>query len=309
MRRGGSEHDVAASVSPQHRPQPRVSIVVISRNRVHELLPTLGRLGELSGDIPVVVVDNGSHDGTTHAVRARFPHVTVIRSEANLGGGGRNIGARLAGTRYIAFCDDDTWWEPGSLERAVDLLEQHSDVALLAARVMVEPHGRVDPVCDLMSRSPLAPRPDLPGPRVRGFLACSAVVRRDAFLAAGGFEPRFVVGGEEELLACDLAASGWELVYVDELEVHHRPSMSRDPASRRRREQRNTLWTAWLRRPRREALTLTLEAFRRSASDADARAGLLDATRALPWVARNRRVVREPLAGELRLLDAARRDH
>jgi GT2 family glycosyltransferase len=128
-------------------------------------------------------------------------------------------------------------------------------------------------------------------------------VRRDAFLDVGGFEPRFVVGGEEELLAWDLAARGWELVYAEHLIVHHRPSTARDPSVRRRRELRNDLWTSWLRRPRRDALTRTATALRRAVHDADARAGRLEAARSFIWVAQNRRVVDEPLAGEIRLLD------
>jgi GT2 family glycosyltransferase len=280
-----------------------VAVVVITRDRHDELLETLDRLCASPEKVHVVVVDNGSRDGTAPAVRARFPDVTVVRSEENLGGGGRNVGARLVDTPYVAFCDDDTWWAAGSLTRAADLLDRHPDVAVLAARVIVEPDGRLDPVCELMGRSPLNHRADLPGPRVRGFLACSAVVRRVPFLDAGGFDPRFVVGGEEELLAWDLAGAGWELVYVDQLQVHHRPSTSRDPAARRRREHRNMLWTNWLRRPRRDALTLTVDALRRSLHDRDARAGCIDAARSLGWVLRNRRAVGEPLAGELRLLD------
>lgn len=281
----------------------RLAIVVISRDRVGELLATLRRLDDLPERVPVVVVDNASRDGTAIAVRNLFPRVRVVRSERNLGGGGRTLGARLVDTPYVAFCDDDTWWAPGSLARAADVLDRHRDVAVVAARVVVEPDGRVDPVCERMRHSPLPRRGDLPGPRVRGFLACSVVVRRRAFLDAGGFEARFVVGGEEALLAWDLASAGWELVYVDQLQVHHRPSTSRDVAARRRREQRNALWTTWLRRPGRDALGETMHALRRSIHDADTRRGLLDAARSAGWVARNRRVVREPLTGELRLLD------
>ena len=61
------------------------------------------------------------------------------------------------------------------------------------------------------------------GPAVLGFLACAVVVRRDAFLAAGGFQPRLHVYGEEALLAMDLAAAGWLLSYAPELTVRHLP--------------------------------------------------------------------------------------
>lgn len=295
----GSELAVDSCVQPQSR----VSVVVITRDRVDELVDTLARLATLPEPVPVVVVDNGSSDGTSAAVRVQFPDMRLVRSAENLGAGGRNVGAELVDTPYVAFCDDDSSWAPGSLTRAAELLDRHRDVALVAARVVVEPQGRLDPVCELMRCSPLPRRAELPGPRVRGFLACSAVVRRVPFLDAGGFERRFIIGREEALLAWDLATAGWELVYVDELLVHHRPSPSRDPSVRRRREQRNALWTSWLRRPRHDALMRTFAALRRSMHDIDERAAFVDAARSFAWAARHRRPVGEPLAGELRLLD------
>ena len=82
-----------------------------------------------------------------------------------------------------------------------------------------------------------------------GFLAGASMVRRSAFLQAGGFEPRFFIGGEEELLSIDLASRGWWLCYVPEIVVHHYPSPRRDVFSRRWHLVRNALWFAWLRRP------------------------------------------------------------
>ncbi|NVI85718.1 glycosyltransferase family 2 protein, partial [Actinomadura sp. BRA 177] len=122
--------------------------------------------------------------------------------------------------------------------------------ALLAARVLIGEEERLDPVSAQMAEAPLGRPGGLPGPAVLGFLACSVIVRRDAFLDAGGFSDVLHFAGEEELLALDLAAAGWGLAYVPELVVHHHPSKTgRDPAGRRRREIRNRLLTAWLRRP------------------------------------------------------------
>jgi hypothetical protein len=168
-------------------PSPsRVAVVIATRNRGPELLGTLTRLLALSERPRIVVVDNGSTDGTAELVRARHPDVQVV--------------------------------------------------------------------CQEMADSPLQPADDLPGPPLLGFIACGAVVRRDAFLEVGGFDARLGVGGEEELLALDLAARGWGLAYVDEVVAHHYPSPSRDPADRRRLLVRNALWSAcsaarWVVRP------------------------------------------------------------
>jgi GT2 family glycosyltransferase len=141
----------------------------------------------------------------------------------------------------------------------------------------------------------------LPGLPVLGFLACGAIVRRDAFLAAGGFHRRYGIGGEEELLALDLAEAGWALRYCPEVVAHHHPDAGRDPRPRRAIQARNALWTAWLRRRPGSALRRTCAAVLASFSDRAVRSGLRQASGGIPWVLRERRAVSP------RLEDACRR--
>jgi GT2 family glycosyltransferase len=65
-------------------------------------------------------------------------------------------------------------------------------------------------------------------------LAGASMVRREAFVQVGGFEPRLLLGGEEELLSADFAAAGWALRYLSDLLVDHAPSPARDPHHRPR---------------------------------------------------------------------------
>jgi GT2 family glycosyltransferase len=279
-----------------------LTIVVATRDRRAELMDTVPR-----HQAPVVLVDNGSRDGTPAAVRAAFPSTTVVELGYNAGAAARNVGVRRAATPYVAFADDDSWWEPGSLERAARLLDGHPRAALLAARILVGPEGRPDPVCDQLAAAPLGHAPDLPGPSVLGFLACGVVVRRSAFLAAGGFSPLLHVYGEETLLAMDLAAAGWGLAYVPELTVRHHPSPTRGPATARRaREARNRLLTTWLRRPAGTVARHTLAAAARSLTDGAERQGLAQAARALPTAVRQRRRLPPAVERAVRTLEGER---
>jgi GT2 family glycosyltransferase len=144
--------------------------------------------------------------------------------------------------------------------------------------------------------------PSLPGRRVLGFVACAAVCRREAYLACGGFHPRYEVGGEEALLALDLARRGFACVYLDDAVAHHHPARGPgDEASRRRRHRtaaRNDLWTAWLRLPLRDALARTIEITGRP----EGLHGLLQAVRGLRWVMRDRAPVAPALAEAFRAL-------
>lgn len=221
-----------------------VTVVVATRNRRQSLEQTLPR-----HEGQVILVDNGSTDGTPDFVRARFPDVRVVELGRNMGAPARNVGVRLAPTPYVAFADDDSWWAPGSLERAAAVFDAHPRLALLAGRVLVGSEERPDPFCAELARSPLGTAPDLPGPGILGFMACAAVVRRHAYLQAGGFDDVVFFLGEEERLAGDLAAAGWGLVYVDDVVAHHHPSPTRDLAGRRVLAARNEVLNAVMRRP------------------------------------------------------------
>jgi GT2 family glycosyltransferase len=285
----------------------RTGVVVITWQRRAEALEAVHRLTELPERPPVVLVDNGSTDGTAEAVRARFPSVRVVALSENLGAVGRNIGVRELDTPYVAFCDDDTWWEPGSLTAAADLLDAYPEIAVVNARIVVEPAGHDDPIVTELRESPV-PGPEwLPGPAIGSFLAGASVVRREAFLSAGGFSSRLWLGGEEELLATDLLSGGWELCYRDDLVVHHRASRIRDARLRRRVGIRNTLWFTWLRRPLPAALRRTAFLARTVPRDRTSALAAWDATRGLPWLVRQRRP--RPAAVEARRasLDAAQR--
>lgn len=282
----------------------RVAVVVVTRNRCHELMATLGHLRTLPENPRVVVVDNASVDGTTEAVRSRFPEVEMVSLDENLGAAGRNVGVGRVNTPYVAFSDDDSWWTADSLSRAADLFDSHPRLGLLAARTLVGLEEREDPICAEMSNGPLPAEPDLPGPPVLGFLACASIVRRSAYLAVGGFNPHLLIGAEEQLLATDLAAAGWGLAYVDDVVTHHYPSAIRDASVKRRLAIRNDLWFAWLRRPASTAIGYTLQVVRGGPyKDPDFRAGLLGALRGLPWAIRERRVVPDHVESKLRILD------
>jgi GT2 family glycosyltransferase len=288
----------------------RVTVAVITHDRRDELLHTLDQLDALPERPRVIVVDNASTDGTAAAVRERHPDVRLLTPGRNLGATGRNLAAREVTTPYLAFCDDDTWWEPKSLAGAADLLDASPMVAAVTARILVHEAGREpfeDPIVAELRDSPV-PRPDwLPGPALGSFLAGATVVRLEPFRAAGGFSPRLWLGGEEELLAVDLAADGWWLVYAEELTIHHRPSPARDATLRRRHGIRNTLWFTWLRRPLGAAVRRTAFLATSVPRDRTSLLAFAEAAAGVPWVLRERRPAPEWVERGLRALEAPQR--
>ncbi len=253
----------------------RVTVAMITRGRPDSALRTLDRLAALPEHPPVVVVDNGTDPAAAHALLSHPSAPHVLRPGRNTGAVGRTLAARHARTPYVAFSDDDSWWEPGALTRAAALLDRHPALGLLAARTLVGASGTTeDPLNAVLAASPLPLDPRLPGRPVLGFLGCAAVTRRSAFLTAGGFHPLLFFGAEETLLALDLSARGHGVAYVPEVVARHAPDGAPRPG-RAALVRRNALLTDWLRRP------LPLAARRTLACAADALRGEPGAAAAL----------------------------
>jgi GT2 family glycosyltransferase len=273
-----------------------VTTVVMTRNRWPDLRRSLARHPGA-----VIVVDNGSEDDSPRLVRRHFPDVDVVELGRNLGAVARNVGVQRARTPYVAFADDDSWWQPGALDRAAEHFDAFPRLGLIAARVLVGDALRLDPVSAAMRESPLGTAPDLPGPSVLGFLACGAVVRRRAFLEAGGFDDVVEMYGEEERLAWDLRDAGWGLAYTDDVVAHHHPSRrprSPDTAARLRR---NRILGAAMRRPWAGVLGILIE----SLASEEGRAGVRLAVPRLRRAWRRRRLLSPLVEAEIRCLERA----
>ncbi|MEU0286532.1 glycosyltransferase [Streptomyces sp. NPDC006147] len=280
----------------------RTGVVIATRDRRERLAVTLRHLSDLPERPEILVADNASSDGTPAMVTRDFPHVRVLTLPVNHGALARNHGARVLDTPYIAFSDDDSWWAPGALSRAADLFDAHPRLGLIAARTLVGPDAVPDPLNDLLAASPLGPAADLPGTQVLGFLACGAVVRRSAYLDAGGFHRLLFFGGEETCLAYDLAARGWGVTHCPDVVAHHHPATSARPG-RPAQQRRNEVLTAWLRRPVPYALARTRVLAAEARADETARRALGQTLTRLPAALRDRRPLPPHVERAARLLE------
>lgn len=278
-------------------------MVIATRDRPESLARTLDALSDLCPVPPVIVVDNASRDDPGwlqgHPARPR-----VVALPANRGGAARTVGVRAADTPYVAFSDDDSWWDPDALWLAADALDRYPRLGLVAARTLVGPRRELDPVSLAMADSPLSGSGDLPGRSVLGCLACAAVVRRSAYLAAGGFRELFLIGGEETLLCYDLAAAGWGVRYLPEVVAHHHPAAERPPTRQRRaRQRRNAALVCWMRRPLRSAAADSWRLVRAAGRDRTARAAVTGLLRALPVALADRRRLPARVERDIRTLE------
>jgi GT2 family glycosyltransferase len=282
-------------------------VVLITHNGSPRIGRSLAALEALPERPEIVVVDNGSSDGTARRVREEHPGVRVLTLRRNRGAAGRTAGVAALARPYAAFAEDDSWYEPGALATAADLLDAHPDVAVVNAHVLVGADRHPDPLHEDMVDAGLPDAGGLPGHPLISFLEGVSVVRRDAYLAVGGFDPRLGIGGPEEHLAADLLERGWKLRYVPDVRARHVPDHRRPSRRARRLGLRNTLWFAWGRRPLRPALVWTAHVIARSPRDATTLAGLAGALAGLPRVLRERRPLPPAVEAQVSCLDAQKR--
>ncbi len=127
---------------------PVVSVVVLNYNGKHYLELCLSSLEKQTcQDFEVILVDNGSSDGSVEYIENNFPWVRVIALGENLGFcGGNNVGIREGRGEYVALLNNDTEVDPRWLEELKTALDNNEQVGFCASKMLV--HGQQPHIID-----------------------------------------------------------------------------------------------------------------------------------------------------------------
>ena len=194
-----------------------------------------GCLNSLTGQqlapAEVIVIDNGSTDGSVEYLAAEHPEVRVIALGRNTGfAHAANQGLRAAGTDAVALINTDVELAPDWLARMVAVLDAHPQSASVACKMLsLADPGEVYDAGDILRRDGACEqrgrflrddgRWDAPG-EVFGACAGAALYRREAVLALGGFDERYFAYLEDVDLALRLRLAGWDCRYVPAVALH-----------------------------------------------------------------------------------------
>jgi GT2 family glycosyltransferase len=221
----------------------RVIVVVLNWNRRADTLACLASLLEQTyRDLSIVVVDNGSTDGSVAGIRATYPMVTVIENGTNLGySEGNNVGIRYALERdaeYVMVLNNDTLADPAMLENLFLAAECDQKIAAVGPKILYFAHpqriwsaGAVINYTETVSRSRGYGQPD------RGQLdrredvdmvsGCAMLLRREALIEIGPFDPVYSPAYFEDADWCLRARQhGYRVRYVPEAKLWHKVSLS-----------------------------------------------------------------------------------
>ncbi len=165
----------------------KASFVIVNFNRKDEVLQTIGKTKELinirDGDFEIIVVDNGSKDGSGAAIRKAFPEVNLVENPQNTGAPAWNLGFARARGKYFIILDDDSEIQTG-LDGALNYLDANPKVGVLALNVVTGPYT-----------SEIYNWTD--GQEVAGFIGCGAIIRKELYEKIGGYADWIFLYGNE----------------------------------------------------------------------------------------------------------------
>lgn len=206
---------------------PRVSVTIITRNRPDELADTVSNVLEQSyPDIDLLIVENGSDAEVVDHNQGRYRSMDRVRYivlEENLGvSGGRRVGLEQVNGDYIIEIDDDAVFvERDAIATAVDYLEAHLQVGILAFKITNYHTRQITPY-----EYPFRDKgrdPDQPGP-CTWFIGAGHAFRRELIERVGTYRDFFPWGSEEQDLALRALDVGYEIIYLPDVHVLHKKS-------------------------------------------------------------------------------------
>ncbi len=234
---------------------PNLSIVIVSYNTRALTLSCLRclygelRLSGLDQKSEVLLVDNGSRDGSADAVRAEFPAVKVIARGKNEGFGvANNRGMDQALGEWIVLLNTDAFPKPGALAALLTYGNSHPEAAVIGPRLL-NPDGTLQVSCwkfptplrawlDCFGLTvALSGHPFIgdyyywPHDRqryVQFVVGACMLVRRAAYEKVGGFDPRFFFYAEETDWQKRLTEAGWRIAFTPDAQVVHLRAASRE---------------------------------------------------------------------------------
>lgn len=188
-----------------------VSVVIPAYNSDLYISQTINSvLNQSYQNIELIVVDDGSDDGTIEIVRGFKKHVSLLSQDNSGQGVARNNGSKIAKGEYIAFIDSDDLWDENKLEHQASILQNRPDaVATYCDYRAIDSNGNIiGQTSSLWSARPS-------GQVIQQLLFGNCIgspsvimVKRNAFFNAGGFSENPSRNAEDYSLYLNLALTG-----------------------------------------------------------------------------------------------------
>jgi len=211
---------------------PEVTVIVLNfngRDYLGACLDSLLALDYPRDRLELLVVDNGSVDGSAAFVRQAYPDVRLLELPDNRGfAAGNNAGAQAARGTYLAFLNNDMRVDPRWLIEMVEAIQTADDVVSVGARILTWDGSGIDFVGGTLNFYGMGFQPEDMVKASEGvhevLFACGGamLIRRDIFLESGGFDESFFAYFEDVDLGWRLWVLGYRVLLAPRAVAYHR---------------------------------------------------------------------------------------
>lgn len=229
--------------------QPLVYAVVLAWNQVNVTLECLESLSKSQyPNLRIVVVDNGSTDGTMEAVKRDYPVVEVSRVDVNIGmEGGYNMGIEHAlkkNAYYVMAMNNDILVDPEMVTHLVQGIQNHSKAGMVSPKIYQYYDDKIRLWCAGARWAAFPPRIKLIGSNASDsaqyqidfqlpyVTSCCILMSREALQKTGLFDPGYYFYYNDWDLSARFWAAGYEIWFIADAHIWHKVSMSTQKAKK-----------------------------------------------------------------------------
>jgi GT2 family glycosyltransferase len=230
-----------------------LSIIIVNRNTKEYLLPCLRSVLENGKGTgwKIIVVDNGSWDGSPAEVKKEFSSIDLIENEGNLGfAKAVNQGLQKAPGRYVVLLNPDTQVKKGAIGELISFMDDHHDAGIAGAKLLNSDGSKQNSIANFPSlatelsnksllrwlfpnRFPGKERDYSEPVEVDSVIGACMMVRRDAIEQVGLLDEDYFLFLEETDWCFRMKKAAWRVCHVPQAEVYHFQGKSAEKDKRR----------------------------------------------------------------------------
>ena len=250
-----------------------VSIIVVSWNTINLLRNCLSSIYQTTPGVTyeIIVVDNGSTDGSPDMVAGEFPTARLLRLEVNIGfARANNFGISVSKGKYICLVNSDVEMLPACIDVLYAYIESHPKVGVLGPKIL-NPDLTLQPsclgiptpwntLCHALALDSIFPRSSFFGglfmrfwahdkvARVGALVGCILMVRKSHLDVVGLLDERFFMYSEDVDWCKRFQEAGYEVIFMPEAKaIHHGAGSSSSNPVRFNNEKQRAFLVYWLK--------------------------------------------------------------